>query len=128
MHALTILAVTLKIATLAPEGSAWMNLFHKWQAKVEQRSEGRIKVKFYSGGVMGDEKDVIRKMKAGQLSGAAITGIGLAMINPEVRALEAARTSGLIIARPMPVMAAPESWPAFILRMTSFSSPITPPE
>src|SRR5689334_18088954 len=92
MHALTILAVTLKIATLAPEGSAWMNLFHKWQAKVEQRSEGRIKVKFYSGGVMGDEKDVIRKMKAGQLSGAAITGIGLAMINPEVRALEAART------------------------------------
>jgi TRAP-type C4-dicarboxylate transport system substrate-binding protein len=92
MQSLTLLAVILKIATLAPEGSAWMNLFHKWQAKVEQRSEGRIKVKFYAGGVMGDEKDVIRKMKAGQLSGAAITGIGLAMINPEVRALEAART------------------------------------
>jgi TRAP-type C4-dicarboxylate transport system substrate-binding protein len=92
MHALTALAVILKIATLAPEGSAWMNLFHKWQARVEQRSEGRIKVKFYAGGIMGDEKDVIRKMKMGQLSGAAITGIGLAMINPEVRALEASRT------------------------------------
>jgi TRAP-type C4-dicarboxylate transport system substrate-binding protein len=92
MHGLTLLAVVLKIATLAPEGSAWMNLFHKWQARVEQRTEGRVKVKFYAGGVMGDEKDVIRKMKAGQLSGAAITGIGLAMINPEVRALEAART------------------------------------
>ncbi len=92
MHALTALAVVIKIATLAPEGSAWMNLFHKWQAKVEQRTDGRVKVKFYAGGVMGDEKDVIRKMKAGQLSAAAITGIGLAMINPEVRALEASRT------------------------------------
>ena len=92
MHALTLLAVVIKIATLAPEGSAWMNLFHKWQARVEQRSEGRLKIKFYAGGVMGDERDVIRKMHAGQLSGAAITGIGLAMINPEVRALEASRT------------------------------------
>src|ERR1700759_1347968 len=92
LQSLMLFAVVLKIATLAPEGSAWMNLFHKWQAKVEQRSEGRVKVKFYAGGVMGDEKDVIRKMHAGQLSGAAITGIGLAMINPEVRALEASRT------------------------------------
>jgi TRAP-type C4-dicarboxylate transport system substrate-binding protein len=92
LQSLTLLAVVLKIATLAPEGSAWMNLFHKWQARVEQRTEGRVKVKFYAGGVMGDERDVIRKMHAGQLSGAAITGIGLAMINPEVRALEAART------------------------------------
>ncbi|MGZ3428834.1 MAG: TRAP transporter substrate-binding protein DctP, partial [Polyangia bacterium] len=92
MQSLILFALVVKIATLAPEGSAWMNLFHKWQARVEQRSEGRIKVKFYAGGVQGDERDVIRKMRAGQLSGAAITGIGLAMINPEVRALEAART------------------------------------
>ncbi len=92
MHALTLLAVVIKIATLAPDGSAWMNLFHKWQARVEQRTEGRVKIKFYAGGVQGDERDVIRKMRVGQLSGAAITGIGLAMINPEVRALEAART------------------------------------
>ncbi|HXU73969.1 MAG TPA: TRAP transporter substrate-binding protein DctP [Polyangia bacterium] len=92
LQSLIALAVILKIATLAPEGSSWMNLFHKWQARVEQRAEGRVKIKFYSGGVMGDEKDVIRKMQLGQLSGAAITGIGLAMINPEVRALEASRT------------------------------------
>ena len=41
-----------------------MNLFHKWQARVEQRTEGRVKVKFYAGGVQGDERDVIRKMRA----------------------------------------------------------------
>jgi len=92
MHALTLTAVVLKIATLAPEGSSWMKLFHQWQERVEQRSEGRVKIKFYSGGVQGDERDVIRKMRAGQLSGAAITGIGLSMIDPAVRALEASRT------------------------------------
>jgi TRAP-type C4-dicarboxylate transport system substrate-binding protein len=92
MHSLIPLAVILKMATLAPEGSSWMKLFHEFQVRVEQRTDGRIKFKFYAGGVQGDEKDMIRKMRAGQLSGAAITGIGLALINPEVRALEAART------------------------------------
>jgi TRAP-type transport system periplasmic protein len=92
MHATIALAVIIKVATLAPEGTSWMKLFHQFQTRVEARTEGRVKFKFYSGGVQGDEKDVIRKMRVGQLSGAAITGIGLAMINPEVRALEAART------------------------------------
>jgi TRAP-type C4-dicarboxylate transport system substrate-binding protein len=82
----------LKIATLAPEGSSWMKLFHSWQQKVEARTEGRVKVKFYGGGVQGDERDVLRKIRLGQLSGAAITGIGLSSIAPEVRALEIART------------------------------------
>jgi TRAP-type C4-dicarboxylate transport system substrate-binding protein len=92
MHVLLAGAIVLKIATLAPEGSSWMKLFHQWQTRVEQRSEGRIKIKFYAGGVQGDEPELIRKMRAGQLAGAAITGIGLAKIDPEVRALEAART------------------------------------
>jgi len=81
----------LKIATLAPEGSSWMKLFHQWKDKVEQRTEGRVKVKFYAGGMMGDERDVLRKIRLGQIGGAAVTAIGLAAINPEVRALEIAR-------------------------------------
>src|SRR5689334_2443263 len=83
---------TIKIATLAPEGSSWMKLFHAWQARVEARSEGRIKIKFYAGGLQGDERDMLRKIRLGQLSGAAITGIGLSSISPEARALEIART------------------------------------
>lgn len=82
----------LKIATLAPEGSSWMKLFRAWQQKVELRSEGRVKIKFYAGGVQGDERDVLRKIRLGQLSGAAITGIGLSSIAPEVRVLDIART------------------------------------
>jgi TRAP-type C4-dicarboxylate transport system substrate-binding protein len=47
-----------------------------------------VKVKFYAGGVAGDERDAVRKMRLGQMSGAAVTAIGLGLIQPEVRALE----------------------------------------
>lgn len=82
----------LKVATLAPEGSTWMNLFHTFSKKVEERTAGRVKFKFYAGGVQGDEKDVLRKIRLGQLSGAAVTGIGLNSITPEARVLDIART------------------------------------
>jgi TRAP-type C4-dicarboxylate transport system substrate-binding protein len=79
---------TLKIATLAPEGSAWMNLFHGWQKALEEHSGGKIRVKFYAGGVAGDERDAVRKMRLGQINGAAVTSIGLGLIQSEVRVLE----------------------------------------
>jgi TRAP-type C4-dicarboxylate transport system substrate-binding protein len=79
---------TLKIATLAPEGSAWMKLFGDWKAAIEKRTAGQVKLKFYAGGVAGDERDVVRKMRLGQMSGAAITAVGLGLIQPDVRVLE----------------------------------------
>ena len=82
--------VSLRIATLAPDGAAWMKLAHAWQAAIETGTEGRVRIKFYTGGVQGDERDVLRKIKLGQLAGAAITGIGLSAITPEVRALDMA--------------------------------------
>ncbi len=83
--------VIIKMATLAPEGSSWMRLFHEFAGKVETRTSGRVKFKFYAGGMQGDEMDCLRKIRLGQLSGAAITAIGLASIAPEARALEIAR-------------------------------------
>ncbi len=79
---------TIKIATLAPSGSAWMKKFEKWKSNVERRTEGRVKVKFFAGGQQGDERDAVRKIRAGQLQGAAVTGVGLGLINPEVRVLD----------------------------------------
>lgn len=79
---------TIKVATLAPEGSSWMNLFHGWGKAIEEHSAGKIKVKFYAGGVAGDERDAVRKMRLGQINAAAVTSIGLGLIQSEVRVLE----------------------------------------
>ena len=81
-------ADVLKLATLAPEGSPWHELIvdigEKWKAE----SSGRITLRIYPGGVTGDEADMIRKMRIGQLQAAALTGAGLARIAPEVQALQ----------------------------------------
>lgn len=78
----------LRIATLAPPGSAWMKVLDKGAAAIEQHTEKRVKVKYYSGGSQGDERDVVRKMKLGQLDGGALTSVGLAMIYEGIRVLE----------------------------------------
>ncbi len=78
----------IKMATLAPEGSSWMKRFHEASRAIEKKSGGRLKLKIYAGGIMGDEPDVIRKIRIGQLQGAAVTGIGLGIIQPAVRVLD----------------------------------------
>ena len=66
-------AQTIKLATLAPEGSAWMNDMRSGAVEIGQRTEGRVKFKFYGGGVQGNDKQVLRKMRIGQLHGGAFT-------------------------------------------------------
>jgi TRAP-type C4-dicarboxylate transport system substrate-binding protein len=78
----------IKIATLAPEGTLWMNLFRDWGKNVEARTHGAVKARFQSGGAAGDERDIVRKMRLGQLGGAAVTSIGLGLIASDVRVLE----------------------------------------
>jgi len=77
-----------RIATLAPEGSLWMKQMEKGAEKIKKATDGRITTKFYGGGSQGDERDVIRKMRLGQLDGAALTSVGLAMIYPGIRVLQ----------------------------------------
>ncbi|MBI4125920.1 MAG: TRAP transporter substrate-binding protein DctP [Deltaproteobacteria bacterium] len=81
-------ATEIKFAILAPEGSTWANATHEWDAELRQKSNGRLGLKIYSGGVLGDEQDVIRKLRIGQVQAAAFTGLGLGIINPNVRVLE----------------------------------------
>lgn len=71
--ALPVQAVTLKIATLAPNGSVWMNEFRAAADAIKEATKGRVKLRFYPGGVMGDTATVLRKMQVGQLHGAAVT-------------------------------------------------------
>jgi TRAP-type C4-dicarboxylate transport system substrate-binding protein len=78
----------LKFATLAPEGSTWMNILADWGRQVEEQSGGRLRFKMYPGGVSGDEPDVLRKIRFGQLQGSAITGHGVGLIYSPARVLE----------------------------------------
>ncbi len=86
--ALPALAATLKIAFLAPPGSKWDQIFQKMAKDVSTKTGGKLRVRFIGGGVMGDEPDEVRKMRAGQLQGAALTGMGLGLIEKEIRVLE----------------------------------------
>ena len=78
----------LKFATLMPTGTAWSKILEDWTKELEAKSNGRIKVKMYSGGVMGDEPDVLRKMRKGQLHGGLFTGYGIGRIYSPARVLE----------------------------------------
>jgi TRAP-type C4-dicarboxylate transport system substrate-binding protein len=74
----------IKIATLAPGGSSWMKTFHSIDAEVREKTDKQVGFKFYPGGVLGDEKDMLRKMHIGQIHGAALTSAGLSAIFNEM--------------------------------------------
>ena len=76
--------VQLKIATIAPENSSWMKSMRAGGEEIETRTEGRVELKFYGGGVMGSDKKVLRKMRIGQLHGAAFTPSGLSERYPDL--------------------------------------------
>jgi TRAP-type C4-dicarboxylate transport system substrate-binding protein len=78
----------MRIATLAPTGSPWMEILEKVAGEIATKTEKRVTIKYYPGGQQGDEHDFIRKIKLGQLDGAALTAVGLAMIEPSILVLE----------------------------------------
>lgn len=79
---------TIKFATIAPDGSTWMNVMKEYDAAVRKESGGRLGFKIYPGNVQGDEKTVIRKIRVGQLQSAGFTGVGIGEIAPKARILD----------------------------------------
>jgi TRAP-type C4-dicarboxylate transport system substrate-binding protein len=78
----------IKFATLAPDGSTWMKVMHAIDDEVRAATENRVGFKFYPGGVQGDEKDVLRKIRNGQVHGGGFTGYGLGAVASEYRVIE----------------------------------------
>ena len=74
---------TLKIATLAPDGSSWMKELRIAAKEIETTTQGRVLVKFYPGGVMGPDTVVLRKIRLGQLHGGVLTSSELAAVYPD---------------------------------------------
>ena len=75
--AATANAADIKIATVAPDGSRWMQQMRAGAEEVSARTAGRVTLKFYPGGVMGNDAQVLRKIRIGQLQGGAFTAGGL---------------------------------------------------
>ena len=73
-------AATLKIASLAPDGTNWMKMMRKAAKDIKKQTEGRVKIKYFPGGVQGSDKSVIRKMRIRQLQGGAVSTGAMAHI------------------------------------------------
>ena len=79
---------TIKFATVAPLGTTWMNVMQEYDRAIRKDSGGKLGFKFYPGGIAGDEKDVLRKIRIGQYQAGGFTGVGMGEIAPEVRILD----------------------------------------
>ncbi|HEU4340873.1 MAG TPA: TRAP transporter substrate-binding protein DctP [Candidatus Binatia bacterium] len=81
-------AQTIKLATLAPDGSPWHNILRDMATDWSKITNGKIQLRIYAGGVAGDEPDMVRKLRVGQIQAAVLTGNGLAEIAQEIQALQ----------------------------------------
>jgi len=78
----------IKVATIAPDGSTWINVLREYDAQIRKESNGRIGFKIYAGGVAGDEIDVLKKIRIVQYHAGGFTGVGIGEIAPNVRVLD----------------------------------------
>jgi len=81
-------SVLIKMGTLAPEGSSWMKTFNTLNAEVVKKTENKVQFRIYPGGVLGDEMDMLRKLKIGQIQAVALTSAGLSTLFKEMDVLQ----------------------------------------
>jgi len=79
----------IKTAVVTPEGSTWVKVLKQMAVEVKNRTQGAVDFSIYAGGVSGDEADVLRKMQVNRIHAAGLSGVGLGIVLPEVRVLEA---------------------------------------
>ena len=84
LFSMPAMALTLKIATVTPEGSQWMKDMRSSANERQERTEGRVKIKYYGGGIKGDDAKVLAQIRIGQLQGGAFTPSALAAIYPDL--------------------------------------------
>jgi TRAP-type C4-dicarboxylate transport system substrate-binding protein len=76
-----------KIASLAPEGSVWVDSFKEFAAEVAEKTNGEVGFRIYPGGIMGDDKAMYRKMRVGQLHGGGFTMTGISEFVDDFRVM-----------------------------------------
>jgi TRAP-type C4-dicarboxylate transport system substrate-binding protein len=63
----------LRMAVIAPDGTAWARELKAFARDVELATGGEVRIKWYLGGIAGDEKTALERVKRGQLDGAALS-------------------------------------------------------
>ncbi len=79
--------VVIKLATLVPDGSVWDKALRSMGSEWKRETANRVELRIYPGGVAGDEPDVLRKIRIGQLNAGTLTVRGLIEIDPAFEAL-----------------------------------------
>lgn len=88
LSSMSLHAGIIKVGVLAPEGTGWAKNIKKMTSEIKEATKGNVELKVYYGGSQGDEQDVLRKIRIGQLQGGIFTGKTLGEINGDVRVLE----------------------------------------
>ena len=88
LTAMNLYAAPIKVGVLAPEGTGWAKNIRKMTSEIKEATKGNVELKVYYGGSQGDEQDVLRKIRIGQLQGGIFTGKTLGEINGDVRVVE----------------------------------------
>ncbi len=88
LASMSLEAAPIKIGVLAPEGTGWAKNIKKMTTEIKEATKGNVDLKVYYGGSQGDEQDVLRKIRIGQLQGGIFTGKTLGEINGDVRVME----------------------------------------
>jgi TRAP-type C4-dicarboxylate transport system substrate-binding protein len=79
---------TLRIATLAPDGTMWAHILRDWSRTVESQSKGAVAIKLYFGGLAGDELEVAGRIRRGQLDGLISAGTMCQQVAPSLRVMK----------------------------------------
>jgi TRAP-type C4-dicarboxylate transport system substrate-binding protein len=79
--------VVLRMATAAPEGTAWAREGHSFERDVSELTHGQVHMKWYLGGIAGDELQMLDRIKREQLDGVASAGMLCSRLAPSMRAL-----------------------------------------
>jgi TRAP-type C4-dicarboxylate transport system substrate-binding protein len=77
-------AAVLKIATITPEGSQWMKDMRAGAKEIQERTDGRVQIKYYGGGIMGNDTKVLGKIRIGNLQGGAFTPTSLQALYADI--------------------------------------------
>jgi TRAP-type C4-dicarboxylate transport system substrate-binding protein len=82
-------AFTIKVASAAPESSPWGRALNRIAADWREISGGRVTLQIFHNGIAGEQNDIIRKMRIGQIQAALFTSDALALLSDEIFALSA---------------------------------------